>query len=205
MQFSTWQEYLLKIACSIYKISPEELGFPVSSGGGGGGLFESGTEARLMYSKDKGLIPLLKSIEFWINKYLVEPLDDEFEFAFVGYNQDSKKDELEQDLKLVGSFVGWKEMRKKWNYAEELEEGDFPLNSAWIQRTGALEMQQQSQENDQAVDGYEDNTWNSLDAGTDDSNGETDDIWASLDKGISANPMTNDLIEFWNNLNKEDE
>jgi hypothetical protein len=203
MQFSTWQEYLLKIACSMYKISPEELGFSVGSAGGGGSMFESGTEARLMYSRDKGLIPLLKAIEFWITKYLVEPIDEAYEFRFAGYDTDGKEKELELDLKLVNSFVGYKEMRKKWNYKEELEEGDFPLNSAWIQRTGALEMQQQQQESTEAAqqdEGEEgdDFSWDNM--GDEGEESGSEDVWESLDKGHSANPMMNDLIEFWNEL-----
>lgn len=198
MQFEQWQEYLLKVACSVYKISPEEIGFATSGAGGGNAMFESGTEARLKYSRDKGLIPLLKQIEYWINHWLIEPMNEDFEFAFVGYDADSKANELELDVKLVQNFVGWKEMRRKWGYKEELEEGDFPLSNAWIQRMGQIEMAQMGadEEGDDEMD------WDSLDTGID----EMDDVEKSIERdplqsilfADKENPLTQELIKFWN-------
>src|SRR5690606_17308189 len=96
--------------------------------------------------------PLLKQIEYWINYWIIEPLNEDFEFVFVGYNTDGKEKELDLDIKIVQNFGGWKEARKKWMDGKELEEGDFPLNNVWIQRQSQLEMQQQQQENTEFVD-----------------------------------------------------
>lgn len=190
MQFSTWQEYLLKVACSCYKIAPEELGFSVGNASSGGSMFESGAESRLKYSRDKGLIPLLKTLEYWINRWLVQPLNEDFEFAFTGYDVDGKEKELELDIKMVGSFVGHKEMREKWGYKRDFAEDDFPLNNAWIQRISQVEMTEQQNESTEFVD--------------DEMDEEDEDysMWeeAGLEKGeISENPMQNDLKLWWKN------
>ena len=47
-------------------------------------MFEGNNEARLKYSRDKGLKPLLKRIEFWINMWIVSQLEKDYELRFVG-------------------------------------------------------------------------------------------------------------------------
>lgn len=190
MQFGTWQEYLIKITCAVYKISPEEIGF-ASGSGGGSSMFEgSNTEARLKYSRDKGLRPLLKSIQFWINRYLVNPLNEEFEFVFMGMETDSRKEELDLDIKMVTNFGGWKEARRKWGLPDELEEGDFPLNQIFFQKMTQDQAAEQQGDSTDFVDQQEDQQEDPY-AGA----------WDNLDKGeLSENPMMNDLNSFWKSL-----
>lgn len=164
MQFSKWQEYLIKIACAVFKISPEEIGFNLGNASGGGSLFESNNEARLKYSKDKGLRPLLKAIEFWINKWIINPLDDEYEFSFVGIDAETEEKEVELDIKKVSNFMGYKEIRRKYNLPDDIEEGDFILNPQYIQMIQAQQFAGESQESTEAVDeGGGDDIWDSLD------------------------------------------
>ena len=193
MQFGNWQEYLIKVICAVYKISPEEIGF-ASGSSGNSGMFEgSNTESRLKYSKDKGLRPLMKSIQFWINKYIVNPFNEEFEFVFVGMESDGKKDELDFDIKMAESFGGWREARRKWQLPDEFEEGDFPLNQIFFQKMTQDQMAEQQDENTDFVDGE----------------AEEEDpyvgTWDNLDKGeVVENPMMNDLNSFWKGINIED-
>lgn len=191
MQFGTWQEYLIKVACAVYKISPEEIGFASGASGGNSAMFEgSNTEARLKYSRDKGLRPLLKSIQFWINKYIVNACNPEFEFVFVGLDAETKADELDFDIKMVSNFGGWMEARRKWNLDEEMEEGDFPLNQIFFQKMSQDAM---SEEQD-ANTGYAEEDADPY-AG----------VWDDLDKGeVSESPMQNDLNAFWKGLTDDD-
>lgn len=193
MQFGNWQEYLIKVICAVYKISPEEIGF-ASGAGAGSNMFEgSNTEARLKYSRDKGLRPLLKSIQFWINKYIVNPCNEEFEFVFAGMDSDGKKDELDFDIKMAESFGGWREARRKWQLPDEFEEGDFPLNQIFFQKMTQDQMAEQQDANTDFVDeeAEEEDPY----AGT----------WDNLDKGeVVENPMMNDLNSFWKSINVEE-
>lgn len=170
MQFAQWQEYLIKVACAIFKIAPEEVGFNLGNASQSNPLFESNNEASLKYSKDKGLKPLLKSIQSWINKYIISRLDPEFEFIFVGLELETEEKELELDIKKVGSFMGYKEIRRKHNLPDDFEEGDFPLNSQFIQMYGQQQQAQmfgeQQQENTEQVEEGDD-YWSSLGAGGD--------------------------------------
>ena len=63
MEYTSWMEYLIKLSCAIYSIDPTEIGWDISRGSSGGGLFEGSQEQRLKHSKDKGLYPLLKFIQ----------------------------------------------------------------------------------------------------------------------------------------------
>lgn len=194
MQFGNWQEYLLKVTCAVYKISPEEIGFGSGSTGGSTMFEGSSTETRLKYSRDKGLRPLLKSIQFWINKYIVNPCNEEFEFVFSGIDTDGKKDELDFDIKMVSSFGGWKEARRKWQLPENLEEGDFPLNQIYFQKMTQDQMAGEQDANTDVVDQQ---------ASDDESGQSSDDTWENLDKGeLSENPFMNDLNQFWREISE---
>ena len=193
MQFAKWQEYLIKVACAIFKIAPEEIGFNLGNASGGGALFESNNEQQLKYSKDKGLRPLLRSIEFWINKWLVNPIDENFEFAFVGVDVDDEKSEVDLDISKVGSFMGYKEARRKHGLPEELPDDDLILNPQWIQVYQQSQMADMQGENGEMMQDDMDET-------------SDDDFWDSLDtddkveKALSMteysdNPMMKDALK----------
>lgn len=133
MEYSAWGEYLIKIACSVYSIDPNEIGFSINgSSGGGSSLFESNNEQRLKHSKDKGLYPLLKFIQRKINKYIVSRLDPEFEFQFVGLNGMTPTEELELDIKKSTSLYTINEVRKARG-DDEIEGGDLIMNPTFTQ------------------------------------------------------------------------
>lgn len=187
MQFSQWQEYLIKISCAMFKIAPEEVGFNLGNANGNSALFEGGNEAKLKYSRDKGLKPLLNSIEFWINKWIIQPIDPNFEFKFAGIDIDSEEKEVELDIKKVGSFMGYKEARKKHNLPEELDEGDFILNPQFTQMLQSQMMSEQQEQSTEFVDDQ-----------------DTDDqfaLWDELDQDVTKslgqyanNPMMQDAV-----------
>ena len=94
------------------------------------GLAEGGAQ-RLQHSKDKGLYPLLKFIQRQINKYIVEQINPDFEFVFMGLNGMTISEELEMDIKKIGSFQTVNEIREKYEL-KPLEYGDIPENSVLI-------------------------------------------------------------------------
>ena len=134
MEFTKWQEYLIKLSCASYKIDPAEIGFPMNGSSDVKPMFEGNNEARLKYSKDKGLQPLLKMIEHKLNKYVVNALDSSFEFKFVGLNPESEADIVDLDIKKAQNFMSIKEIRKKYNLPELPEdEDDIILNPYYFQ------------------------------------------------------------------------
>lgn len=150
MEYSSWMEYLIKLACAIYSIDPSEIGWDISRSSGNGGLFEGNQEQRLKHSKDKGLYPLLKFLQRKINKYIVEQINPDFEFVFMGLNGLTIEEELKMDIDKVNSFMTVNEIREKYEM-KSIEGGDTPNNSYVIQnrnaaRNAALMAQQNGME-----------------------------------------------------------
>ena len=174
MEYNSWIEYLIKLACAIYSIDPTEIGWDISRSGGNSGLFESSQAERLQHSKDKGLYPILKFIQRKINKYIVEQINPDYEFVFMGLNGMTIEKELDMDTKKIGTFATINEIREKWDLEPIEELGDIIENSifhqAYTQKKQA-EMQQQQQsmggggENPFGAyeEGGEDEEWNPFD------------------------------------------
>lgn len=151
MEYSSWMEYLIKLACAIYSIDPSEIGWDISRSGGNSGLFEASQAERIQNSKDKGLYPMLKFIQRKINKYIVEPIDPDFEFVFMGMNGITIEKELEMDIKKMSNFQTINETRQKWDLPElEVEAGDIISNSIFWQAYS-----QEKQQNQQMRGGFE--------------------------------------------------
>lgn len=146
MEYTSWMEYLIKLSCAIYSIDPTEIGWDISRGSSGGGLFEGSQEQRLKHSKDKGLYPLLKFIQRKINKYIIEQINPDFEFIFVGLNGLSIDEELKMDIDKVNSFMTVNEAREK-HELKPLEGGDSPNNATFVQAKNAAMMAEQQQQN----------------------------------------------------------
>lgn len=178
MEFSQWQEYLIKVACAIYKIDPREvfdLQFTSSSA-----LSGSDKEESIQYSRDKGLKPLLKSYEAWLNKWVVTPRDPELELVFVGLDIESEERELELDIKRANSFMGLNEIRAKHDLGE-LDKKDVILNPQYISWQG--QQMGGDPESNEAMNEFDDEGYS----------GEDEDY---SEKGESSNPFVNELNNF---------
>ncbi len=103
MEFSYYQQHLIRLACSIYKISPEEIGFNDAIGQRGLGSGRASHKEDLDHSKEKGLAPLLRTLQRSINKYLIGPKSgDKYEFLFVGLDVESERQEDDRICNSIG-------------------------------------------------------------------------------------------------------
>ena len=132
---------MIKLACAIYNIDPIEIGWDIARGERAGGLNEGNQADRLQHSKDKGLYPLLKFLQRKINKYIVEQINPEFEFVFMGLNGMTISEELDLDIKKIQNFQTMNEIREKYGL-KPLEDGDVVLNSTYVQSKNAAQQQQ---------------------------------------------------------------
>jgi hypothetical protein len=80
MEFVKWQEYIVKTLCAVFKMDSVEIGFSTKDGKS---LFNTSEFEKISHSYDKGLRPIMSTIEKCINKYLISPLNPEYEFRFV--------------------------------------------------------------------------------------------------------------------------
>lgn len=114
MEFSNWFNYLIKIMCGIFQIDPMEIGFGMKEEGGkSGGLGGDNTKEKLDQSKDKGLKPLLKYLEFYINTHIMDKVTDKYKFEFVGIEQESEQEALDRQDKEVKFKKSVNEIREE--------------------------------------------------------------------------------------------
>lgn len=148
MEFSTFQEYLIKVSCANYTISPEEIGFPLqgSKSGNSLGSKEGGKEEK-EYSKEKGLKPLLKSIQKWINKLVIGPKSNfQYRLRFAGIDTDDSKEEEERLQKAVTLYMTVDEVRKIKGLDPLPDgQGKMVLNQIMVQQQQNELIQQQGQ------------------------------------------------------------
>jgi len=135
MEFEQWMHYLIRVACAIYQIDPAEINFDISKGNSSA-LQESSNEEKLKNSRDKGLQPLLNYIENMINRHILrywdKELADKYEFKFVGFNAESREQEMKR---LETETKVWKtlnEARVEMG-AGPLPNGDIVLNATFTQ------------------------------------------------------------------------
>ncbi len=97
--FQEWTSYLLKVACATYCTDPAELGFNFIGEGLDRALHSPGPGEKILASKEKGLRPILRSIESWFNLSLMPQLAPGYLFRFCGLDALSQGEALDMDLK----------------------------------------------------------------------------------------------------------
>ena len=157
MGYTTWIGYLTKLACALFQIDPAELGFVFGTEGQTGALTQQGPGARIQASKDKGLYPLLRSIQNWINMFILSKVSDKYELRFVGLDLDTEKDVLAGDIQRVSNYMTVNEIRAKYDL-KPIEGGDIVLSQAYITSLSMAQQAQQDQgQQDQGDQGYDEN------------------------------------------------
>lgn len=134
MEYSKYYEFLIKIVCAHYKMDPAQINFSMVGESGGGGAFRGGdTEDKLEESKQRGLHPLLDSYANWLNKWIINRLDSEYEFVFEGLNTKSPEEELDSDIKAVQYLETLNEVRRRRGL-KDIDGGDQVLNPILAQQ-----------------------------------------------------------------------
>jgi hypothetical protein len=134
MEYGKYLEFLIKISCAIYKISPEEIGFPLE-GMNASSLSQGDNKSELEYSRNKGLAPLLRFLQNKINKMLIGPLtNDKYEFIFTGFDKKTEMAELESDIKKVtNGGMSVQDIFKKYSGRDIDLDKDIILNPIFLQ------------------------------------------------------------------------
>ena len=129
MAFSKWMVFLTSIVCAIYGIGPDEINFESFSAKSGGLSGGNDTEEKLVSSKDKGLVPLLRYFEGVHSDFIVADFSDKYVFRFTGLDDEDEKQKFERN-KLILTV---NEMRAQDSLQPITEAwGDAPLNPSLI-------------------------------------------------------------------------
>lgn len=147
MEFNAWMDFLIKVACAMYAIDPVEVNFKYGNVGQRSGLHESNNKDKITESKERGLRPLLRFLANAINQYIIWPMNESFEFAFVGLDAHTRDEEVDINTKRVKSVKTVDEIRAE----EDLEplpdgKGEVILDSVWMQFSQTKESANQQQQ-----------------------------------------------------------
>lgn len=149
MEFQNWNDFLILLTCSVYKIDPSELGFNFQKQSQMFG--QDGQHERLTHSRDKGLIPLLIFLQQRINKHIVSEINDQYEFIWTGVDLENESEILENDIKKSGAgFVAHADMFKKYSGRDFNPDKDTILNNVYLQAQQSKQFG--GEESNQAVD-----------------------------------------------------
>lgn len=154
MEFNQFLEFLFNVACAVYQIDPNEVGF--KSWTSGNSMTQSdNTEAKLEDSKDKGFIPLMTFLSDTFNSEIVDLIDEEFVFEWVGLDEEDEDKKLERiEKRLSMGLTTVREERKNEDMEELLDENGqpalwttAPANNVLMQVfTNQLQAQQQQEQ-----------------------------------------------------------
>ncbi len=132
MEFEKWNNFLVVLACAVYRIDPSELGFNFK---GTSQMFgQDGQKERLNHSKEKGLEPLLKFVQKQINKYIITEVNPGFQFKFTGIDLEDETTMLDNDKKKSeAGFVSQQDMFEKYSKRRPNDD-DIILNQVYVQQ-----------------------------------------------------------------------
>ena len=200
MEFVNWTNYQIKLHSALFLISPTELGFEIEKEGRGGGVFESNTAKRIQYSMDKGLSPLLRTLEKSLNRYLIWRINKDYEIKFLGLNG-NEDDVLSKSILALSNFSTVDECRAKFGLEKLGEEngGDLILNGNWMSAYNN-KMIRASQQKDQEENG-QDFGEEDQEQSYDPLNDENEETEKGLEKA-NKNPFIEDLQKFVQDLDK---
>jgi len=133
MEYSRWLDYLIRITCAVFLISPEEIGFSLSAGGMQQPMFETNNEWKIKASKDRGLRPLLRFYADAINRNIIDKIDDHFYLDFVGLDELTEKERIELRQQQVQFFRTINEIRSDEDL-DPVENGDIIMNPIYLQK-----------------------------------------------------------------------
>lgn len=157
MEFNEFLEFLFNIACAVYQIDPNEVGFKSWTSGNSMSASDN-TAEKMEASKDKGFIPLMNFLSDTFNSEIVDRMDDEFSFEWVGVDEEDEDKKLERiEKRITMGLTTVQEERKVLDKEDILdEEGNVaswttaPAQAQLIQvYMGAQGAQQQVEQQEQ--------------------------------------------------------
>jgi len=129
MEYEAWKDYLIKVTCAMYKIDPAEISFSFKNSG----VYGANDKEMRKHSMEKGLVPLLKTIGEYINKHIMEELNPNYVFKFVGFENTEKAD-VDIASAEISSYKTINEVRREKGLEELVgDEYDTVLNPVLVQ------------------------------------------------------------------------
>lgn len=134
MEYNAWMDFLIKVACSMYQMDPIEVNFKYGNTGQRTGLQEGNNKEKVTESKERGLRPLLRFIAEQMNQSIIWPINEAFEFDFVGLDALTRDQMADLNKKRVQTVMTVDEIRAEDDKPPLPDgKGECILDSNWLQ------------------------------------------------------------------------
>jgi hypothetical protein len=146
MEYNAWIDFQIKVACSMYQIDPVEVNFKYGNVGQKSGLTEASNKEKITESKERGLRPMLRFLADIINQFIIWPINESFEFEFVGLDARSPEQAADLAIKQVKAIKTVDEIRAEDDLPPLPDgKGEVILDPTWLQFSQAKEAAAQPQ------------------------------------------------------------
>lgn len=115
MEYREWMNWLLKVICAMFLMDPMEIGFQFGAEGQRAAIYQTNPESRIQMGRDKGLRPLLRMVQSWINQWFVYRLNPEFRLEFRGIDDFAERERAAFDDQRVRTYMSVDEIRAEHN------------------------------------------------------------------------------------------
>ena len=149
-EYMEWVKYLIKVSAGAYLIDPAEINFDMGNGATPTPLFDQPNESKLKSSKDRGLRPLLKHIASLLNRGVINRIDTNYRFEFVGLDEPSEEQKMERRKLQVATTKTINQLRKE-DGDEPLPGGDIVLSPMYLQSLQMVKAEEQRLQQEQMM------------------------------------------------------
>jgi len=137
MEYINFNNHLMRILCAQFQIDPVELGLDyLVSANGRAPTQQANNEYKIVYSRERGLVPILMFIEDLVNGDILPAVSPElankYKFVFTGYTDETPQTEIAQ---MQAEMTVWKSMNDLLAQAQKdklsVPGSDLPMNQAF--------------------------------------------------------------------------
>jgi hypothetical protein len=151
MEYNEWMNFCYFVMCSVFQIDPSEVGIYFNTGGGGQSLFPDSPSAKYQFSRDKGFIPIMFSLQDELTRYIVEQLNEDFDLVFTGLDSKTDEERLKLSQMRTSTISTINEERASLEM-EPRPDGDVIRDPIWYQsRVAAQQAVQMAAQQQQAA------------------------------------------------------
>lgn len=137
MEYINFNNHILRAICAQFQIDPIEIGLDyLASANGRGAAAAQSNQAKIEYSRERGLYPLFMFIEDLINHDILPALDPElankYKFEFTGYTDETPQTQVAQlqaEMTVHSSMNDLLKSAQKDSLKEAI--ANLPLNAAF--------------------------------------------------------------------------
>lgn len=134
MEYNAWIDFQIKVLCGLFLMDPGEINFRYGNTGQASTLGEASNKEKIVESKERGLRPMLRFIADIFNRFIIWPINEAFEFEFVGLDARTHEQIAELNGKQVKTIRMIDELRAEDDLPPlEDGKGQIILDPTWLQ------------------------------------------------------------------------